>query len=80
MTRERAPRPYLFKLRLQHSVAQCGLPLQLPPTVLAQVEQLKHLLEFYHLPKYIEMKCVPGRFLTQSIQDKFAESAEYINE
>lgn len=42
----------LFELCLQHSVAQCGLPLQLPPAVLSQVEQLEHLLEFHHLPQH----------------------------
>lgn len=49
---------YLFKLCLQYSMAQCGLPLQLPPTVLTQIEQLEHLLEFYHLPEHKNIICI----------------------
>lgn len=37
-------------------MAQCGLPLELPPTVLTQVKHLKHLLELYHLEYTHETK------------------------
>ena len=40
---------YLFKLGSEHGVAQGGLPLQLAAAVLAQVEQLEHLLQLHHL-------------------------------
>lgn len=41
--------PHLLELSLEHRVAQCGLPLQLPAAVLPQVKQLEHLLQFHHL-------------------------------
>lgn len=30
-------------------MTQCGLPLELPATVLPQVKHFENLLEFYHL-------------------------------
>ena len=40
---------YLFELGSEHGVPQGGLPLQLAAAVLAQVEQLEHLLQLHHL-------------------------------
>lgn len=37
-------------------MAQCGLPLELPPTVLTQVKHFKYLLELYHLEDTHETK------------------------
>lgn len=42
---------YLFKFCLQHTMAQCWLPLQLPAAVFAQVEGLENLLQSHHLHK-----------------------------